>query len=56
MRDGAEVFTGSIGSLRRMTEDVKEVAEGYECGLALENFNTFQEGDIIEFYRKERVS
>ncbi len=55
-RDGIELFSGGIASLKRHTEDVKEVAQGYECGIALDNFNAFKEGDLIEFYRKERVS
>lgn len=56
MRDGKELFKGGISSLKRFTDDVKEVAEGYECGISLEGFNDFQEGDLIEFYKKERVS
>jgi translation initiation factor IF-2 len=55
-RNGDEVYDGKISSLKRFTEDVREVAAGYECGIGLEAFNDFQEGDIIEFYKKERVS
>lgn len=55
-RNGDEVYDGKISSLKRFTEDVREVAAGYECGIGLEAFNDFQEGDIIEFYTKERVS
>jgi translation initiation factor IF-2 len=55
-RNGDEVYDGKIASLKRFTEDVREVAAGYECGIGLEAFNNFQEGDIIEFYKKERVS
>ena len=43
-----------ISSLRRFKDDVKEVAAGYECGIALENFDQFQVGDILEFYSMER--
>lgn len=56
VRSGAEVFKGSISSLKRFTDDVKEVAEGYECGLALDKFNDLRENDQIEFYQKVRVS
>jgi translation initiation factor IF-2 len=56
LRNGAVVHEGSIGSLKRFKDDVREVAAGYECGLSLDNFNDFQEGDTLEFYHKERVS
>ena len=51
MRDGAVVFDGRIESLRRFKEDTREVASGYEFGLRLDGFNSFQEGDVLEFYR-----
>lgn len=56
IRDGKTIFAGNLSSLKRFTDDVKEVAEGYECGISLEGFNDIQEGDVIEFYKKERVS
>lgn len=56
MRGQKEIFTGQLSSLKRFTDDVKEVAEGYECGISLEGFNDLQENDLIEFYKKERVS
>jgi translation initiation factor IF-2 len=43
-------------SLKRFQDDVREVATGYECGIGLEGFNDFQEGDILEFYHKERAN
>jgi translation initiation factor IF-2 len=55
-RGGEVVFEGKVGSLKRFTEDVREVAAGYECGIALDGFDAFQPGDIIECYTKERVS
>jgi len=55
-RGGEVVFEGKIGSLKRFTEDVREVAAGYECGISLDGFDDFQQGDIIECYAKERVS
>ncbi len=56
IRGGTEVYSGPVASLKRFTEDVKEVAEGYECGLALEKFNDFHEGDQVDFYQKVKVS
>jgi translation initiation factor IF-2 len=55
-RGGEVVYEGKIGSLKRFTEDVREVAAGYECGISLDGFDDFQQGDIIECYTKERVS
>jgi translation initiation factor IF-2 len=55
-RNGDEIYDGKIASLRRFTEDVREVDAGYECGIGLENFDDFQEGDVIEFYAKQQVS
>jgi len=55
-RNGDEVYEGRVASLKRFTEDVREVAAGYECGIGLEDFDEFQKGDIIEFYVKEQVS
>jgi translation initiation factor IF-2 len=56
VRDGVEVFEGVLGSLRRFKDDVKEVKEGYECGIGVENFNDLKVGDMIEVYRKESVA
>ncbi len=50
IRGGELVWKGSIASLRRVKEDVKEISKGFECGILLNNFNDFQEGDIIEAY------
>jgi translation initiation factor IF-2 len=55
-RDGEEIFVGKISSLKRFTEDVREVATGYECGIGVDGFNDIAEGDIIEAYVKERVN
>jgi len=49
-RDGKLVFTGRVDALKRFKDDVREVATGYECGLSLEKWNDFQEGDIIEAF------
>ncbi|MHB1407664.1 MAG: translation initiation factor IF-2, partial [Desulfitobacteriaceae bacterium] len=55
IRDGIVIFEGNIDSLRRFKDDVREVAEGYECGIGLEHFNDVKEGDIIEAYTMEEV-
>jgi translation initiation factor IF-2 len=55
IRDGIVVHTGSLGSLKRFKDDVKEVASGYECGLNIERFNDIKEGDIIEGYQETEV-
>jgi translation initiation factor IF-2 len=56
LRGNSELFKGTISALKRFTDDVKEVAEGYECGLMLEGFNDFEMDDQIEFYQKVKVS
>ena len=56
MRGQNELYKGPMSSLKRFTDDVKEVAEGYECGLAVDRFNDYQENDQIEFYQKVKVS
>ncbi|MER3473778.1 MAG: translation initiation factor IF-2 [Armatimonadota bacterium] len=50
------LYTGKIVSLRHLKEDVREIAQGYECGLMVEGFSDFQEGDIIECFEKREVS
>jgi translation initiation factor IF-2 len=55
-RGGQELFNGKISSLKRFTEDVREVASGYECGIGLDGFDDLVEGDIIEAYVKERIN
>src|SRR5438876_373751 len=56
IRDGVEVYDGAIASLRRFKDDVKEVREGFECGIGVENFNDIKLGDVLECYRKEQVA
>ncbi|MEW5800234.1 MAG: translation initiation factor IF-2, partial [Bacteroidota bacterium] len=50
-RDGLTVYEGTLASLRRFKDDVKEVEKGFECGIGLENFNDVKVGDIIEAYK-----
>jgi translation initiation factor IF-2 len=56
VRDRKLVHEGKISSLRRFTDDVAEVASGYECGISIENYQDFREGDILEAYVRERVN
>jgi translation initiation factor IF-2 len=56
IRDSSEIYDGNIGSLRRFKDDVKEVREGFECGIGVENFNDLKVGDVLECYRKEQVA
>lgn len=53
VRDGIIVADDKIGSLRRFKDDVKEVAEGYDCGITLEKFSDIKQGDILEAYEME---
>ena len=56
VRDGIVIFEDKIASLRRFKDDVKEVAEGYECGVGIEKFNDIREGDTLEAFIMEEVS
>jgi translation initiation factor IF-2 len=56
IREGVEVFDGTIASLKRFKDDVREVREGFECGIAVENFNDIKVGDVIECYRTEEIA
>ncbi|BDX37254.1 translation initiation factor IF-2 [Tenuifilaceae bacterium CYCD] len=55
IRDGIVVYTGDLGSLKRFKDDVKEVANGFECGLNINNFNDIKVGDIIEGFQQVEV-
>ena len=54
-RNGEEIFRGAIDQLKRFKDDVKEVAQGFECGISFSKFNDIQIGDIIEVSKKEEV-
>ncbi len=56
IRNGELVYDGKVASLRRFTEDVREVRQGFECGVGLENFGDFVIGDIIEIYERVKVT
>jgi len=55
IRDGIVIFEGEVDALRRFKDDAKEVAQGYECGITIKNFNDVKEGDVIEAYIMEEV-
>ena len=50
------IYEGRLGSLRRFKDDVREVAEDFECGIGIENFNDIQEGDVIEAFEVREVA
>jgi translation initiation factor IF-2 len=55
VRDSVVVFDGKIGSLKRFKDDVRDVAEGFECGIGLENYNDLKEKDVLECYEVEEI-
>jgi translation initiation factor IF-2 len=55
VRDGTTVYSGTLSSLKRFKDDVREVREGLECGIGIENFNDLKPGDRIESYRMEEI-
>ena len=55
IREGIVIYEGSLGSLQRFKDSVKEVQSGYECGMTIENFNDIKVGDIIELYEDQEV-
>jgi translation initiation factor IF-2 len=55
LRDGAIIYDTQIAQLRRFKDDVREVQEGFECGILLENFNDVKEGDVLEVYERRQV-
>jgi translation initiation factor IF-2 len=56
LRDGNDLHQGPIASLKRVQEDVTEVRQGFECGIALKNFSDFEEGDVLECFIVEKVA
>ena len=55
LRDDTVVWTGAVGSLRRESDDTKEVREGFECGIVLKGYNDIKEGDILETFKMVEV-
>ena len=56
VREGTIVYDGSISSLKRFKDDAREVEEGFECGIVLENFHDIKDGDVIEAYETRKVA
>ena len=56
VRNGQVVFEGKLSSLKRFKDDVRDVAEGFECGITLAGFDNVQEGDVIEAYEIEKIA
>ncbi|MDF0650857.1 MAG: translation initiation factor IF-2 [Nitrospira sp.] len=56
IRDNVVVYQGKLASLRRFKDDVREVQQGYECGLSIENFNDVKAGDVIEAYAIDKIA
>ena len=55
IRDGESVHEGPLASLKHLQDDVREVRQGFECGIALKRFDIFEEGDILECFTIEKV-
>ena len=55
IRDGKEIFRGAIDQLKRFKDDVKEVAQGFECGISFVKFNDIEEGDIVKFTTTKEI-
>ena len=56
IRDNVVVYQGKLGSLRRFKDDVREVQQGYECGIGVENFSDIKTGDVIEAYAIDKIA
>jgi translation initiation factor IF-2 len=56
LRDSVVIHEGGLSQLKRFKDDVKEVQEGYECGMSLENYNDIQQGDVIECFEMEEIA
>ncbi len=54
LRGGEQIYEGHVSSLKRFAKDAREVRTGFECGVGLEGFDAFEEGDVIQFYAEER--
>ena len=56
LRDNVVIFEGSLKSLRRFKDDVREVQQRYECGMSFENYDDIKDGDVIECFEAEEVA
>lgn len=55
LRDGAIIYSGTVSSLRRFKDDVREVQSGYECGIGLEDYSDIKDGDVIELFEQREI-
>ncbi len=56
LRDGVQIYSGKVASLKRFKDDAREVDEGYECGIGIENFNDIKVGDVVEAYEEVELA
>ncbi len=56
LRDNVVIYTGRLGSLKRFKDDAKEVLQGFECGIGVENYNDLKVGDVLEAFVIEEVA
>ena len=56
LRDNIVIYTGEVDSVRRLKDDVKEVKEGFECGIKLKNYNDIKEGDLLEVFEIKEIA
>ena len=56
IRDGVVIYTGALSQLKRFKDDVKEVKEGFDCGMSFENYDDVKVGDMIECYEIEEIA
>ena len=56
LRDNVVVYTGEVDSIKRLKDDVKDVKEGFECGIKLKNYNDIKEGDHLEFFDIKEIA
>ena len=56
LRNGEIVHTGAVSSLKRFKDDVREVGEGFECGITLDHFNQIQAGDVLEIFELQEIA
>ena len=56
LRDNVVIHEGKLGTLKRFKEEVREVREGFECGMGFENYQDIKEGDVIECFEVEEVA
>jgi translation initiation factor IF-2 len=56
LRENVVIYTGELEGLKRFKDDVKEVKEGFECGIKLKNYNDIREGDVLEVFEIKEIA